>query len=80
MNKRCTVTEYELFFKNVWFNNLFSGVSKHQSDTQMVTSYNPEEFSTRKEETDETHKKCFDAHYMLNEHTKTYFVCDACIC
>ncbi len=33
-----------------WFkHNLFSEVSKHQSNTQMATSYNPEQFSTRKE-------------------------------
>ncbi len=44
-----------------WFKgNLFSEVSEHQSDTQMVTWYNPEQFSTRKEETDETHNRVQD--------------------
>ncbi len=33
---------------------LFLEVSKHQTDTQMVTSYNLAQFSTKKE-TDKTH-------------------------
>ncbi len=45
----------------IWFKrNLFSEVSKHPSDTQMVTSYNPEQFSTRKEETEGTYNRIQD--------------------
>ncbi len=36
----CTGTTYFVLFVTIWFKrNLFSEVSKHQLDTQMVTSY-----------------------------------------